>query len=114
MSNQPNEMMFPEPCIVHMSSNDADCDVCKTEIAAIEEQMIATNKEIVSIVSQLEMQGYDVDVTIHLAAKLDTLIASLLKGNHKAHAKFDATVAVNVLREMVNQQAEVAREKLLS
>lgn len=109
-----NEMMFPEPCLVHMSSNDADCEHCSAEIGAINTQQFDTNREIVKIIAQLEAQGFDIDPSVHFSTKLDTLIDSLLKGNEKARAKFDATVAVNVLREVVRLQGEAAREALLS
>lgn len=114
MTDRPNEMMFPEPCLAHMSSNDDECETCLAEMAAIEKQKIDTDKETLSIISQLGLQGYEVDPLVHVAIRLDTLISSLMGRNAKAVAKFDTTVSVNVLREMVRQQAEAARERLLS
>jgi cobyric acid synthase len=107
-------MMFPEPCIVHMQSYDDHCDACAAEIGAINQQQSDTNIETAKIVHALELEGYEVDEGVHIAVKLDTLIESLTGKNPKGRAKFDATVAVNLLGEMVRQQAQAARETLLS
>lgn len=108
------EMQFPEPCILHMSNNDEDCEACTAEHRAIAEQTLAANKETVKIVSQLEVQGFEVDTLVHTETKLTTLIDSLFGKNLKARAKFDCAVATNVLNEMVRLQAEAVRESLLS
>lgn len=108
------EMQFPEPCILHMTSNDEDCAECTAEHAKISEQTLAANKETVKIISQLEAQGFEVDTLVHTEMKLTTLIDSLFGKNVKARAKFDCAVATNVLNEMVRLQAEAARERLLS
>lgn len=108
------EMMFPDQCIVHMTSYDSDCQGCKTELAAINKQESDTNVESAKIVGQLESIGYETDSMVIAAVKIDTLIDSLFISNAKQRAKFDAAVAVNLLREMVRQQAEVNRQRLLS
>jgi hypothetical protein len=62
----------------------------------------------------LEGVGFETDSMVAAAVKIDTLIDSLFMSNLKQRAKFDAAVAVNLLREMVRQQTEINRQRLMS
>lgn len=91
-------------CVVHMSDWDPDCDVCKTEVTAIEHQ-VRNNADANRLIEQrLAQLGSPVGIVNVLSIRLNTLIESACGGNPKTRAKFELSFMANYAHAL--QQAE--------
>lgn len=89
------DLPLPDSCVVHISDYDPDCEMCKSEVAAIE---FATRNNAAAntvIEKRLAMTGRPVSMTNIIAIRLNTLIDSACAGNPKTRAKFELAFMSN-------------------
>lgn len=102
-----------EPCLVHMSDNDPDCELCQAELAALAILNADLQRETTEAEQRLARQGVGVDRAGVLMVRLNTLIGTLFGDNPKSHALFEMAYATNIAASFKVAEAEATRQKLL-
>jgi hypothetical protein len=102
-----------EPCVVHVTDYDTDCEMCATELAALEGVITAMARGNQEVVTRIAHMGTLPGTEEFLALRVNTLIAWLFGGNRKMRLRFEVGYLMNVASTLAASEQKAARAQLL-